>query len=38
VTDPFIMPTKLGIHDFAPGTKKSRGWRTFARHDDGRES
>jgi hypothetical protein len=30
------MPTKVGIHGFAASAKASRGWRAFARHDDGR--
>src|SRR5271166_578461 len=30
------MPTKVGIHDFTARAMASRGWRAFARHDDGR--
>ncbi len=29
-----VMPTKVGIHDFAARTNASRGWRAFARHDE----
>jgi hypothetical protein len=29
-----VMPTEVGIHDFATRKQGSRGWRAFARHDD----
>jgi hypothetical protein len=29
------MPAQAGIHDFRCCTQHSRGWRAFARHDDG---
>ncbi|MGA3397707.1 MAG: hypothetical protein ABSC95_00700 [Acetobacteraceae bacterium] len=29
-----VMPTKVGIHDFAALTQERRGWRAFARHDE----
>jgi hypothetical protein len=30
-----VMPTQVGIHDFPWCTRRSRGWRAFARHDEG---
>jgi len=30
------MPTKVGIHVFPCCPQQRRGWRAFARHDDGR--
>jgi hypothetical protein len=32
------MPTKVGIHDLLACPQQRRGWRAFARHDEGRES
>ncbi len=30
---PTVVPTRVGIHDFAVRKQESRGWRAFARHD-----